>query len=301
MKKILILIAGVALFLSACNKVSIKAPGDFTVTTNKLTYKVGDSVIFYLTGNPNNVNFFSGELNHNYNYINTTTETGGIPQMQFSSNVQNGVTTIQNLTVLASSNFNGTYDTTNVKNATWVDITNRAVLGTSSTNVSSGVINLSDIKMEGKPLYIAFRYLSVLPAINKQRQWTISSFQFTTTFPDGRIFANAAANADAGFGDIEFKGDSAKWVAGTTLVHAGIIAGYPGDDDWAISRAFSTNTVNSDILGAVNIKSLTTALPSSFAYVYTTPGTYTAVFVAENANITAQAQVVRKVTITITP
>ncbi len=300
MKKIFFLSVSLSVLYTACNKVAIKAPDDFTVSTAKSTYKVGDTVVFTLTGNPDNLLFYSGEIGHDYAVANPSaaSASGGSPEMQFLRHVQFGAA-VNNLSVLASNDFTGQYDTTSVKTAHWTDITSRLVLGTSATNVSSGIVNLSDVKGSGNALYIAFRYLSVSPAINKQKQWTISSFQFRTRYPDGRVYTNAATNADASFGVLDFKGDSAKWVASSTLAHTGLNIGYPGDDDWAVSKALYLDRISPD--AGVVVKSIIQPPPSGYTWNYTTAGTYKAIFIAQNADVNTVKRVIKEVDITITP
>ncbi|HMI62847.1 MAG TPA: DUF5017 domain-containing protein [Puia sp.] len=66
MKKILFLLVLIAAGCQACNKVTIKAPNNFNVTTSKTAYKTGDSVVFKFTGNPDNINFYTGEAGRKY-------------------------------------------------------------------------------------------------------------------------------------------------------------------------------------------------------------------------------------------
>ncbi len=296
-----ILLGGLA--LASCNKAEVKRPNDFEVTTANTTVKAGTAVTFNISGSPDDIIFYSGELGKTYAQKDLVeAPESGNPEMEFQSNVQFGTVTLNNLTVLVSNNFNGIYDTTNVKAATWTDITSRVKLGTSATNVSSGVINLNNLKAggNGSSMYVAFRYLSDRAATLKQRQWSVGSFAFRTRFPDGKVFTHAASVAEAGFGSVEFKGDSTKWVPGTSLFHAGLNAGYPSDDDWSISRTFNLRALVPERKGAVNIKAISQASLSQYRFTYNTPGTYKATFVATNQNIDKQEQVVKELTITVT-
>jgi hypothetical protein len=298
MKRIFFLSVILTILIFACNKVAIKAPDDFTVSTTKTTYKVGDTVVFNFTGNPDNLLFYSGEAGHDYANANAVSAAGGNPEMQFLSNVQFGAA-VNDLSVFASTDFTGQYDTAGVRMAHWTDITSRLALGTSATNVSSGIVNLNDLKDTGNTMYIAFRYLAVLPAVNKQKQWTISSFQFRTRYPDGRVYTNAATNADASFGVVDIEGDSARWSASTTLFHVGLSAGYPGDDDWVVSKAFYLNRVNPD--AGIVVKSIIQPPLSNYTWTYAASGTYKAVFVAQNSDVHTAKRVVKEIDITITP
>lgn len=294
---------GTIAMLSACNKSYLEDP-DFTVNTNNLIYKVGDSVKFMLKGDASYISFFSGELGKEYTKKEVyTNDKNGNAILSFNSNVQFGTTTINNLSVLVSNNFNGTYDTTNVKNATWTDITNQASLGTSATNVASGAISLTPYQAEGKPIYIAFKYLANSAATLKQRQWTVGAFNLLTTHADGEVYPNATSFTDGVFKNVEFNGDSARWVINTTsVVHTGLNAGYPADNDWVISKGFDLRAAVGDAAGVAIVKNITTGfVPRSYSYIYKTPGTYKATFIARNASIKGAKDKIIEINITITP
>ena len=302
MKKILFLTISVALLYTSCKKMAVDTP-NLNITLDKLTYKLGDTVTFNLSGNADYVNFYSGEAGKNYDNKDAyTSSVSGNPEFQFTSSVQSGNAATKGLSILVSNDFNGTYDQTNVRSATWTDVTNRVTLATSATTVSSGIANLNDLKAEGKPLFVAFRYLSVTSATAIQWQWTISAFQFRTKFTNGTVYTNAPDNATAGFGSLEFAGDSARWVSSATLTHVGLKAGYPADEDWAISRAFSLNSINSDASGVIPVKNISGApLASQYAYKYAAAGTYKAVFVIRNATKSDSEEKIVTFNITITP
>lgn len=304
MKKIIFALITIGVLTAACKKMQVDSPG-LAVTVENLTLKAGDTAKFHLSGYADFVNFYSGEPGRSYDRKDSFSMTGGNPEFQFSSAVSapgTGVTTGNNLSVLVSTNFNGIYDAASVRSATWTDVTSRATLATTTTTVASPIANLNDLKVEGKPMYVAFKYISATPSL-KQRQWTISAFQFRTKFPNTTVYTHAASNTDAVFKAIDIAGDSATWVGGTTLTHVGLNAAYPADEDWAISKAFDLNKSNSDASGVSIIKNytLTGNIPATFNSKYTTAGIYKAVFVIRNATINVIKETIQEFTITITP
>ncbi|TCC88620.1 DUF5017 domain-containing protein [Pedobacter frigiditerrae] len=300
-KKIIIPALFAIAILSACRKSYLDNP-DLNVTTKSLTYKAGDSVLFNINGNADYISFFSGEIGKEYSKKNKfSNDVNGNAQLSFNSNVQFGIAQ-NNLSVLVSNNFSGVYDTTNVKNATWANITSDVILGTSATNVPSGTIKLNPYAVEGKPVYVAFRYLAVDPAIQKQRQWTVGAFNFITTHADGEIYNNALSFTDGLFKNVEFRGDSARWVINSgNIVHTGLNAAYPGDDDWVISKGFDLRTVAGDASGVIPIKSIATPVIKSYVHIYNTPGTYKATFLVRNASKVELKEKLIEFTITVTP
>ncbi len=291
----------------SCNKVNVESPDDFNVALQGTTFSVNDSVRFTLQGNPDNILFYSGEKGFEYEKRNVFTADGGIPQMQFIGNVNFGDLSIanRNLSVLVSTDFNGNYNAAGVQSATWTDITSRAILPAAvNTNTASGIINLSDLKVDQKPIYVAFRYVSQSPATLKQRQWTISGFQFNTQFPDGRTFANANSMYTGGFGTVDLAGAADTWtrptsVTSTNIQKKGLDPGVEADDDWSITKAFDISKANRST-GEV-LKHISYLTPPAYAYKYAAPGTYKVVFVAQNSIKGTTKEVVREFNITVTP
>jgi hypothetical protein len=304
MKKIFFSLLCVTMLGTACKKMQVETP-DLEVTLSNVTLKAGDTAKFDLRGYADYVSFYSGETGRNYDRKDSFSREGGSPEFQFSTAVSapgTGITTGNSLSILVSTDFSGTYDATSVNSATWTNITSRTTLATTTTTVASPIANLNDLKVEGKPMYVAFRYQSATPTL-RQRQWTISAFQFRTKFSDGTQYAHAASNADAVFTPVGIAGDSATWVAGTTLTHVGLNANYPADDDWAISKAFDLSKASSDAAGVVTLKNytLTGNIPQQFRWRYATAGIYKAVFVIKNATIESNKEVKKEFTITVNP
>ncbi|EOR95274.1 hypothetical protein ADIARSV_1551 [Arcticibacter svalbardensis MN12-7] len=276
----------------------------FEASLESSTFNVGDTVNFKFSGNADYVYFFSGELGKEYTKRTVfENEVNGSAEFQFTSSVAATGTSTNNINVLVSNDFNSVYDTTNVKKATWVDITDKVTLGTGTTLVSSGIINLAPYQAADKPIFIAYKYLGQNNATVTQKTWTIGGFQFRTKQSDGEVYTNASSFTDGAFANVEFKGDSARWVINsTTLTHLGLAAGNPDDNDWVISKAINLKTAVGDATGVETIKNLTTGyMPTSFQYVYTTPGTYKCTIASVNASAEGRKDKLKEFTIVINP
>ena len=81
--RLIIGIAGLIAFASCNKELSIK-PLDFSVTADKASYNVGDTVHFKFAGNADFISVYSGEEGHDYQYRERTT-IDGKPQLQFNS------------------------------------------------------------------------------------------------------------------------------------------------------------------------------------------------------------------------
>jgi hypothetical protein len=317
-------LAGIVLLLFACNKVKITAP-DIQVSANKTTVKVGDTVTFSFKGNADNIAFWSGEpgnaISVGHVYANRNRLIAKMPgvlnQLIFTSNVQSGLVSgvngtvpgatyqTNNLALFISTNFNGKMDSTSVRNATWTDITSRAILGTTTTNVSSGTINLSDFQQAADSVYIAYRYLSTTSTPSSiAPQWTVAGFVYTNLFPDSTSYVYNTINSDiryAGFQPVTIKNPSLIWNITGTMVFP---TGFPGqsDEDWAISLPFNLYRTVPDVANSnpTVIKDISKPL-TNFTYAFAKPGIYTVSFVASNVSDAGEAEVVRELKITVTP
>lgn len=164
----------------SCNKdivTDLETP-TFDVTTSNTTFTAGEPVTFLFTGEAHTISFYSGETFNDYDFRDgrIIDVTGAGATMEFASSVQVGTQTNQ-LSILASTDFNGDYSSLEqVKASTWMDITNRFVLGTNATFQTTDAI-ITDLTVAGRPIYIAYKYVTKPQATNGlARQWYIQSF-----------------------------------------------------------------------------------------------------------------------------
>lgn len=172
------------LLMASCNTdivTNLETP-TFDVTTQGSTFKAGQAVTFLFTGTAHTISFYSGQTLNDYDFIDgrVVDVTGAGATMEFTSSVSLGVggTLTNPLSILASTDFNGDYSSVDkVKAATWTDITSRFALGTTTTFLASGTKNISDLIVAGKPIYIAFKYVTKSQATNGLAcRWFIQTF-----------------------------------------------------------------------------------------------------------------------------
>ncbi|MDD4190264.1 MAG: DUF5017 domain-containing protein, partial [Mangrovibacterium sp.] len=249
---IIIMFLFTGLFLSSCEN-SMEMP-EFDVWTDSDTYAAGEEITFHFSGNPQHIVFWSGEQGHVYANRDRISEQGVVQTVEFTSLAGAG-TQNDNLSVLVSTDFNGTYDTANLAKATWTDITDRAVLSSTATskagkNTSSGAINISDFgSAEDKPVYFAFRYTSVSDT-RQPRQWTISTFKIINELADGTVNTVISGLSDGGFKGINVQDETCQWTldpdhlnpSSMTFIPGGI--GSPANEDWVVSVPIKLNTVS---------------------------------------------------------
>lgn len=274
MKKTIILFSAAVLAFASC--IQDKAPDPtMGVTTDKAEYKVGETVTFRFTGDPDNIVFYSGEYGHNYADKNNYTRVGTL-YFDFTTQVRNGVFA-QNIEALVSTDFNGVYDLENIKAATWHRLD--AAWSDGTNNFPSGNFNINEFLEEKNGsinpddnIYIALHYFDYQDETRStQNEWIIRSADVSIISPAGEEsqLADMATfgwtcvpeNIDATTARILFK-DLDKTVPSQS-------------DDWTVSPAFSIGGIPADT--GVPIKGIDTDV-TEYTYTYTEPGTYTAVF-----------------------
>jgi len=273
------IIAMITLFGTACSKKTVDDPG-FSVTVDKENYATTDTVRFSFSGNPWYLTFFSGEPYHRFEYSERTT-AAGVPQFQFSSQMTTG-TQANTLKLLVSTNFSGVYDSTNIYQANWTDITSKAILATSNTATASGVIDLSSFVTDGQPVYLAFKFTGA--AGSAQRTWTIKTIGLSNVLADNTSYSLLnISESTAGFKSVAMKAAGVAWTISTSQlqIKGGTTTSSAEAEGWVVSKPLVLNKVTPDT--GTPLKNMTTYLPS-FNYIYATPGTYKATFVAGNIN-----------------
>jgi hypothetical protein len=173
---------GSLFLLASCDKeIDVETP-DFNIIPDKTTAQAGEQILFTVQGNADIISFYSGEPTRDYAFregriIDVANDD---VTLEFSSAVTGGSQEDQ-LTFLASTDFNGNYDDLeSVKSATWIDITDRFTFGSSSSFVSSSQ-DISDLLEPGKPIYFAFRYVTLPQEENGlARTWMIQNFSLNS-------------------------------------------------------------------------------------------------------------------------
>jgi hypothetical protein len=75
----------------------------------------------------------------------------------------------------------------------------------------------------------------------------------------------------------------------------------PQRETWAVSSAIEAKAIEMGPDLPIGIRGIRNPKLEEYAYTYNTPGTYQAVFVAKNSTINESKEVIRKVSITVTP
>lgn len=337
--------ACIAIVVAGCSKKLEVASPELSVTPLSTTVTAGEAVIFTIVDekSPDNLFFFSGEPNQEYSNsygvgkgrlaINNSGYNFSF-QSRFDYNgppadsiVKYGLQTGQ-LSIWASTDFNGKLDSASVVNATWTDITSKFTLPTAqhaSSLTNSGINTLSDVLVKGKPLYLAYKLTTKKQRDNGYSQyWNIQNFviQSRDTVAGQLPVLYNMGKMEFNFVDMQKGWWSSSLSRTATVVRMGGPNPYitrseqqdsiiqatgaqvdpPITEAWAISTRINADTVFLGYDTPVTLASYTTVkFPTEYSYVYNTPGTYKAVFVGENRSKDETKTVVREFTITVTP
>lgn len=236
-------------------------------------YHVGDTVTFKLSGEPDNIVFYSGETGHNYE-LKSRLYTDNDFMVDFKSFTSFGILD-QNLQFYVSNDFNGIYDTENVKKATWEDVSHLYTFSTGADQVPSGVVNLKSYAgvADTTQLYLAFRYTDT----GQKNRWVIRSINVDKVSPEG-VKSNMGVMSTMEWKSVDFSTPANFWTISTVqlLMHGT----QSNNDDWVISKPFKVKTSVPDT--GVALKNISTKL-NEYKYVYKEAGTFKVVF--ENSSV----------------
>ncbi|MFA4869470.1 MAG: DUF5017 domain-containing protein [Pedobacter sp.] len=293
---------------SACKKeIEIVTP-DFDVENQELTVKVNESLTFNFKGTSDIISFYSGENGSSYAYVDQSRALESDISLKFDSQILDGKQENQ-FSVLVSSDFNGTYDLANLDKADWINITDRFRMATHEDNralVPSGEIKITDLIVNNKPIYIAFKYITKPQTTYGQYNlWRIQNLLLQSSDEiNGKV--SMMAQSAGGWKSIQSSNyePNRGYIYTNNITFTGNATNGPKKDDeteaWVVSKSIPAVTVTD--LGpdrSVAIKSISDPALKSYSYTYSKTGKYTATFVGLNANLDRTKQVAKQVTVTV--
>lgn len=313
MKNIWLYTCMVSFLFIACKKEVERSAPHFEVTTESSIYAVNEEVEFKFSGDADLISFYSGEVLSDYAFKDGRIVEQGELALSFQTNVQFGTQENQ-LSLLASTDFNGKYQFVGgIDDATWIDLTPLITLATGTTYVKSSdpPIDLSEIVVDGKPLYLAFKYTvkdqrtTANGGYGVGRTWRVQDFLLTSETSLGLLTLGNLLTS--GFQLVDMKPDIAparSVLSPTTLsmvAHDRTLNNSETveSENWAITKGFEVGTQDLGPDRPVPIKGVIDAPMKSYTYTYTKPGKYRVYFVASNTNIYNSYEIVRSVDIEI--
>ncbi len=312
------LIIGFFLLVSCSKEQEIATP-EFDVTTEFSTYKKGEAITFKFTGNPQLISVYTGEVGKDYAFKDGRQTDVSDLKLALSSSVTDepgtGTKQLGMFSLLVSTDFNGDYSSySSVKSATWTDITSRlakmeaATTSTITVATPTAGLNLTDLRVAGKPFYIAFKYnIREQSKFGIWRTWRFQAFQLTGQTSSGPQVLGDMNNS--AFRVVQKNPEVSSRTSATTTA----LTLMPADaaifpetkeiatESWIISRAFkNVNKIDFGPDLTIPIQGGTSAVEKKeFTYTFANAGTYKVYFIASNANSTGQKDIVKHLDLTI--
>ena len=284
MKNLLYTLSLILLVCTSCDKTMDISTPDFEVTTATTTYKAGDTVKFMFSGNADVITFNSGEK--------------GDLLLSFASQTRFGSQTNQ-ISLQASTDFNGKFTEADVKAATWTDVSGRFIFSTNTTLLSSGVKSISDLAQSGKPLYVAFKYIGQANTTNTMKNWWVNNLKIDNALAGSTTTVLTQATAEWNFVNFAANATGVGWAS---VADGRILFDPKGSliytEGWAIAKSIAPDGLKSS---PAPIKAMIDPQMSSYNYIFHSPGTYTVTFDAANVNRFDNKKSTKQLTINVTP
>ncbi len=315
--KNLFLILIIALGLASCNKKETPEL-KFDVVSEKTSYQINDTVVFKISGNPDQITFYSGEAGKKYELRDGELVKGDTSlSISFSTQRRYGSDTDhpQSLRFFVSQTFNGIYSSATFNENDWTDVTSKftlsGIIGNDVDYTPSGTVNVNNLGVSldrSKPVYFAFRYKSGEGKASTHPRWYINTFNL--------ISKNAETGNPLTIGNITSlswnllklnnTGLSWTYAAATGLRVASIAstatAPAPPSLTWAVSKPVEFKAFE-DVNGinrGVALKNMSTKM-DEYNYVFTQAGAYKVTFVATNNSVYGENKVVKEIEIVVNP
>lgn len=316
------------------------AADPFTVTTSTKTCKVGEPVVFEMTGTAETVDFYSGEMFHEWAYAKT--DRVAYPDIFFSFKAQlQAGTQIRCFTVKVSTDFDGTCTEESINKATWTDISNNFTLPTkiwtsndgptkvgryeeAGRMIPSGEASLSAYYGASTRLYVAlFYHIDAWDAgVNNVRTgvWftdiradRVENGTRTVLFSQmgDTSAAQAAITIVNGANILSSSGTSSGWGANCKTQDTGLDINawrFWCDqkkavpfDAWAVMSPVDRVPQNFGPDKPEVVKRAADAMPTAYSYTFAEPGTYTMTVVGTSRSLTGDVEIVREFVVTVNP
>lgn len=313
-----------AAMLTACSD-SVESVDFLVSAPGGLSVEAGRPLCFTFAGNPDYITFFSGEDGCDYEVSDRL--EADVEGLRLSCDMRQQYNDAEYLDrqliyAYVSSDFGGDYTPEGINAATWRPLTGTGdnsltvPVAVSATAVStSGSVELGEYVSTDEPFYLAFFYNApgrdAIPTANGSGRYMvrprvdITALKLTKTLADGTVHVLDNASTDFGMRPVceaSFSGSNYRVNDDGVLFQPvkaepdPLTGREPDERVWMVSTRINPRAVEPD--RGLPIKSIAARL-DSYEYVYNTPGTYVATFVATNANMWDSKRSVRQLTVTV--
>lgn len=297
-------------------------PGDeeqelaFDVTAADKTYAVGEKVVFTLSGNAHEIEFWSGEEGHRYEYRDGHKVDITKVQLEFTNNLSNSRSAegrvFETRNIYVSTDFNGERTVAeSINAATWTDVTDLFTLATSYNKenpTESGTGDLTQYVEADKPFYLAF--YAKTAAFNVASEgpcWQVYTPELTGETEDGEpvMIGEMDSESENNFDFTIFNIDDENNSLGNSKVGGNYFVLQLGTGPvtkaqglWAISRELNAGYIQLAPESCKIVKyDWEQPSPETFTYAFDAAGEYDVVFIGRDS--VTREEIVKHVTIIV--
>lgn len=320
-----ILASSLIVMASACDPDGVDSLS-FNVRTEGgvTTVKTDEEIHFLIDGNADYITFYSGEDGNNYD--NKSRTEAEIASLTLSCNIKQQYNDLsywnkEIIHAYISTDFSGVYTPEELSKATWTPIFGNEyghlpmpMATAASAAETSGTVDLSLFTNINKKFYVAFQYNAegrdAIPEANGNNKYTnrprvdITNLKMQKTTADGQVIDITDAIKEWAFRPIYQQSSTMTnyQVSDNSLLFQPQKATLnaegkePNEVVWMVSQNINPRSVEPD--RGTAIQSIEARL-NKYSYSYRKAGTYTATFVAKNANMWESKATVRKLTIVV--
>lgn len=289
----------------------------FDVKVEKATIQAGEKANFLFEGNPDYIVFYPGTKDCSYaNHERTNilldkiAVSCTVEQMYAEPKAYSGQMILH---AYISTDYDGSNTAAAIKAATWTEISGTedgtlkmpVVPDKAATLSVSSELDISQY-ME-KKFYLGFKYAAgpnTYTSNYGKPRIHVKNLTLDKIEPDGNVISMTDAINEWGFSAVQVNTSGS--TASAYKVEKNQLTIFPDKNTekerdvevWMISQQLDPTDVQPD--KGEPIKSINARL-ASYEYTYDKAGTYTATFIATNANMWGQSQVIKEVTVTVNP
>lgn len=281
----------------------------FSVSTAQSVYAVGERVKFNIEGSPDMINFYSGVVGNDYAHHAEERIYDMVPSLsfraaKFAGNNQDCAE------LLYTTDFNGVYEYENLKSVKWTNISSRfnipPIVGSSASFSNAGTSDISDLIVEGKPIYFAW-YCKTNEASERTRfqvmDFNVNGVVSGNTDLSGILYSQAQLSFkwvlnEAAAAQLTNKPS----VTNTLLYWDGIFNNTAGPlkDGYAVSGpVMISDQINLGLDKPTVIKSMQNENMAEYYHSFDKPGEYEVAFVGYNVNFNGKKETIKKIKLTI--
>src|SRR5690606_17568421 len=311
--KNLIYLFSIMICLSSCKDVlDAEEVENFSVSTTKSVFKVGEQISFTITGNPKLINFYSGQFGNDYDSISGRMVSPGDIEFSFNLRYNYPTRTASEFAVLVSSDFEGERTSlADVNAATWTDITDRCIIKREDAYISSGIVNVSDLVVEGKPLHFAFKYIFDPKKGSAGSVMWINTVLVTSTTENGKqTLSSSLLNDFPLYAAVSkdknpYRSDNRStnlvmWNNANSTVEGITYTNTTYTEEYFVSKGYPAGlSVDNGPDKPITIKAYSDARIGDFQYVFDKAGTYKVVFEAMNTSVNGEKKLIKEINLTI--